>query len=135
MSRDRPRRNRRIGEKLVLAAIGIATGIGFIATFTLGYAVWRLDQVQRFEVHDVLTAPAQEPITASDLINLRPVNAENEGQNSGDTEVTIIVPPTIGEPLVDAEPDAENYLLVGSDSVEGIPLDDAIMSGRTALGS
>ena len=96
MSRDRPRRNRRIGEKLVLAAIGIATGIGFIATFTLGYAVWRLDQVQRFEVHDVLTAPAQEPITASDLINLRPVNAENEGQNSGDTEVTIIVPPTIG---------------------------------------
>ena len=133
MSRDRPRRNRRISEKLVLAAIGIATGIGFIATFTLGYAVWRLDQVQRFEVHDVLTAPAQEPITASDLINLRPVNAENEGQNSGDTEVTIIVPPTIGEPLVDAEPDAENYLLVGSDSVEGIPLDDAIMSGRTAL--
>ena len=55
MSRDRPRRNRRLSEKLLLTAIGIATGIGFVATFVLGYAVWRLDQVQRFEVHDVLT--------------------------------------------------------------------------------
>jgi len=132
MSRDRPRRTRRLSEKLILTAIGTATGIGFIATFVLGYAVWRLDQVQRFEVHDVLTAPAQEPITASDLINLRAADAENEDENSDGKEVKIILPPAIGEPLVDGEPDAENYLLVGSDSVEGISRDDAIMSGRSA---
>ena len=43
MSRDRPRRNRRLSEKVLLAVIGMATGIGFAATFVLGYAVWRLD--------------------------------------------------------------------------------------------
>ena len=77
MSRDHPRRHRRLSEKLLLTTIGVATGIGFTATFVLGYAVWRLDQVERFEVHDVLTAPTQKPITASELLELNLVSAEN----------------------------------------------------------
>ena len=132
MSRDRPRRNRRLSEKLLLTVIGTATGIGFIATFVLGYAVWRLDQVQRFEVHDVLTAPVQEPITASDLLNLSTISTKDLDKNPEDRTVEIILPPTIGEPQVIGEPDAENYLLVGSDSAEGISSNDAIMTGRSA---
>ena len=132
MSRDRPRRNRRLSEKVLLAVIGMATGIGFAATFVLGYAVWRLDQVERFEVHDVLTAPTKKPITASALLNLSRSSTEGETQDSPDLTVEIIFPPTIDEPLGESEPDGENYLLVGSDSVEGIAADDAIMSGRSA---
>ena len=132
MSRDRPRRNRRLSEKLLLTAIGIATGIGFVASFVLGYAVWRLDQVQRFEVHDVLTAPAQKPITASDLLNLSTTSSKDADQNSEDKAVEIILAPTIGEQPVRGEPDAENYLLVGSDNAGGISADDAIMTGRGA---
>ena len=108
MSRDRPRRNRRLSEKLLLTAIGIATGIGFVASFVLGYAVWRLDQVQRFEVHDVLTAPAQKPITASDLLNLSTTSSKDADQNSEDKAVEIILASTIGEQPVRGEPDAEN---------------------------
>ena len=67
MSRDRPRRQRRPTERLLLAALGLAAGLGFLATFVLGYAVWQLDRVERFEVNDVLTAPKMAPITASDL--------------------------------------------------------------------
>ena len=132
MSRDRPRRHRRLSEKLLLTTIGVATGIGFTATFVLGYAVWRLDQVERFEVHDVLTAPTQKPITASELLELNLVSAENGNQDLSSSRVEIILPPTIEEPLADGEPGGENYLLVGSDSVEGIAADDAIMSGRNA---
>ncbi|HAX05023.1 MAG TPA: hypothetical protein DCX77_05040 [Acidimicrobiaceae bacterium] len=132
MSRDRPRRSRRLSEKLLLTAIGIATGIGFTATFVLGYAVWRLDQVERFEVHDVLSAPKPKPMTASELLNLNLAGTKNDKQSTSGERVEIILPPTIDEPLVDTEPDGENYLLVGSDSVEGIAADDAIMSGRSA---
>lgn len=132
MSRDRPRRHRRLSEKLLLATIGVATGIGFMATFVLGYAVWRLDQVERFEVHDVLTAPTPKPMTASELLDLNRVSIEDGDQKSAGLQAEIILPPTIEEPLVDEEPDGENYLLVGSDSVEGIASDDSIMSGRSA---
>ena len=99
MSRDRPRRNRRLSEKVLLAVIGMATGIGFAATFVLGYAVWRLDQVERFEVHDVLTAPTKKPITASALLNLSRSSTEGETQDSPDLTVEIIFPPTAIKPI------------------------------------
>ncbi|MEC7915975.1 MAG: LCP family protein, partial [Actinomycetota bacterium] len=127
MTRDRPRRNRRPIEKLLLATLGAATGVGFVATFSLGYAVWQLDQVERFEVNDVLTAPTSEPVTASDLLRLNTENKEEVNKATVETTEEILLPPAIRDPVAQAE----NYLLVGSDSVEGISADDAIMTGRS----
>ena len=127
MTRDRPRRNRRPIEKLLLATLGAATGVGFVATFSLGYAVWQLDQVERFEVNDVLTAPTSEPVTASDLLRLNTQSKEEVNNAPVETTEEILLPPAIRDPVAQAE----NYLLVGSDSVEGISADDAIMTGRS----
>ena len=126
MSRDRPRRRRRPLERLLLTTLGAATALGFIATFVLGYAVWQLDRVERFEVNDVLTAPIIKPVTASDLLGL--TAAQNRKTNDTATETTteILLPPAISDPVAQAE----NYLLVGSDSVEGISATDVIMTGR-----
>ena len=127
MSRDRPRRQRRPIERLLLAALGVAAGLGFLATFVLGYAVWQLDRVERFEVNDVLTAPTMAPITASDLLRLNAPQTQAVDESSAETTAEILLPPAIVDPVAQAE----NYLLVGSDSVEGISATDVIMTGRS----
>ena len=127
MSRDRPRRQRRPIERLLLAALGVAAGLGFLATFVLGYAVWQLDRVERFEVNDVLTAPTMAPITASDLLRLNAPQTQAVDESSAETTAEILLPPAIVDPVAQAE----NYLLVGTDSVEGISATDVIMTGRS----
>ena len=127
MSRDRPRRHRRPTERLLLTTLGVAAGFGFLATFVLGYAVWQLDQVERFEVNDVLTAPTMAPITASDLLRLNAPQTQTVDESATETTTEILLPPAITDPVAQAE----NYLLVGSDSVEGISATDVIMTGRS----
>ena len=132
MSRTRLRRSRRPIEKLVLLILALATAGGFLGSFVIGYAVWHLDQVERFAVHDVLTAPVREPVTASDLIAIAASETERANDTLNDDENQTVLPPAVAEAPVDDDPDAENYLLVGSDSVDGIASDDVIMSGRGA---
>ncbi|MDE0873122.1 MAG: LCP family protein [Acidimicrobiales bacterium] len=132
MSRTRLRRSRRPIEKLVLVILALATTGGFLGSFVIGYAVWHLDQVERFAVHDVLTAPVREPVTASDLIAIAASETERANDTLNDDENQTVLPPAVAEAPVDDDPDAENYLLVGSDSVDGIASDDVIMSGRRA---
>ena len=132
MSRTRLRRSRRPIEKLVLVILALATAGGFLGSFVIGYAVWHLDQVERFAVHDVLTAPVREPVTASDLIAIAASETERANDTLNDDENQTVLPPAVAEAPVDDDPDAENYLLVGSDSVDGIASDDVIMSGRGA---
>ena len=132
MSRTRLRRSRRPIEKLVLLILALATAGGFLGFFVIGYAVWHLDQVERFAVHDVLTAPVREPVTASDLIAIAASETERANDTLNDDENQTVLPPAVAEAPVDDDPDAENYLLVGSDSVDGIASDDVIMSGRGA---
>ena len=132
MPRTRLRRSRRPRENLILFTLGACTLIGFLAFLAVGYAVWRLDQVQRFEVHDVLTAPVREPVTASDLIASNHPDPQGRDEIGTGNEGQTVLAPTIAEPLVDDDPEAENYLLVGSDSVDGIASNDAIMTGRRA---
>ena len=126
MPRTRLRRSRRSREKLILFILGACAAAGFVAFLGVGYAVWRLEQVQRFEVHDVLSAPVREPVTASDLIR------SNSSDPDRVDEVQTVLAPAVGEAPVDHDPEAENYLLVGSDSVDGIESDDVIMTGRRA---
>ena len=132
MPRTRLRRSRRPKEKLVLVTLGACAATGFLAFLSVGYAVWRLDQVQRFEVHDVLTAPVREPITASDLITSHSVGSQRDHEAVAGNEVQTVLAPAVGQSPVDDDPEAENYLLVGSDSVDGIAADDVIMTGRRA---
>ncbi|HIF65711.1 MAG TPA: LytR family transcriptional regulator [Acidimicrobiia bacterium] len=132
MSRTRLRRSRRPIEKLVLLILALATAGGFLGSFVIGYAVWHLDHVERFAVHDVLTAPVREPVTASDLIAIAASETERANDTLNDDENQTVLPPAVAEAPVDDDPDAENYLLVGSDSVDGIASDDVIMSGRRA---
>ena len=132
MPRTRLRRSRRPRENLILFTLGACTLIGFLAFVVVGYAVWRLDQVQRFEVHDVLTAPVREPVTASDLITSDSVGSQKDHDAGAGNDVQTVLAPAVGESPVDDDPEAENYLLVGSDSVDGIAADDVIMTGRRA---
>ena len=130
MPRERLRRNRRTGEMVLLTAIASLTISGFLLTALLGYAVWQLEQIERFQVHDVLTAAQPEPLTASDILELSRSRTQQVANVDQSTE--IVLSPSIDNPLESSERTAENYLLVGSDSVRGISADDAIMSGRTA---
>ena len=132
MSRTRLRRSRRPIEKLVLIIVASATTAGFLGSFVIGYAVWHLDQVERFAVHDVLTAPVREPVTASDLMAIAASETERANHTLNDDENQPLLPPAVAKAPVDDDPDAENYLLVGSDSVDGVASDDVIMSGRRA---
>ena len=124
MPRVRQRRTRRRRERLLLITLAVLTCVFALATLVSGYVVWRLEQVERLAVAGSLTMATPEPLTAAQLVAEAPGAAEESVDER---------PPALGfEDLEVARPDrpAENYLLVGSDSVEGVGADEEIMVGR-----
>jgi LCP family protein required for cell wall assembly len=125
MPRVRQRRTRQNRERLALTVLACLTGFFGVCTLVVGYVVWSLDRVERLTVAESLTAATDAPVTASDITR--------EGEPGG-AALAVEQEATGFEDLEVFRPDrpAENYLLVGSDSVEGVVDDDDILTGREA---
>ncbi len=127
MQRVRPRRTRHGRERALLTVLGSLTCLFGLATLVVGYVVWSLTRVDRIDVAASLTAPTDAPITAADIIadadsepSGLPASPEDEPAEPGFDDLAIHRP----------DRPAENYLLVGSDSVEGVEDGDDILSDR-----
>jgi LCP family protein required for cell wall assembly len=126
MNRVRLRRKRLIRERLVLFFLGSLTFVTALATIIIGLSVWKLSNVDRLTLHESLTAAQPRQVTADDVIivNNRATTGSNEQQTTKEKEESDeFVASWTGR-------ESQNYLLVGSDSVEGIRDGDAILSGR-----
>lgn len=122
MSRVRPRRTRRSRERLTLWVLGCLTVFLGLVTVTVGYVVWSLDQVERLGVAGSLTAATDAPITASDIVAGTDEGAAVDVDGVGFDDFEVHRP----------DRPSENYLLVGSDSVEGVAAGDDILVDREA---
>ena len=125
--RVRGRRRRRPGERILLGVIAGLVVVSGMAGIAMGYVVWRLGQVDRLRVADALTVAPDRPVTAAD------VTRQGSGLAAVDSTVTVPGIDTVEEVVVH-RPDRpeENYLVVGTDSVEGIAADDVIQTNREA---
>lgn len=123
MSRVRQRRTRQNRERFALTILACLTGFFGVSTLVVGYVVWSLDRVERLSVAESLTVATDAPITASDISrseSLDGVALSVAEETPGFDELEVFRP----------DRPAENYLLVGTDSVEGVADDDAILTGR-----
>ena len=132
MSRTRLRRSRRPIEKLVLFILALATAGGFLGSFVIGYAVWQLDQVERFAVHDVLTAPVREPVTASDLIAIAASETERADNTLNDDKNQPLLPPAVAKAPVDDDRWSHAWLRAGRRAAAAWS-DDAVLGQPMAL--
>ena len=126
MNRARLRRKRLIRERLVLFFLGSLTFVAALATTIIGLSVWKLSNVDRLTLHASLTAAQPRQVTADDVIiaNNQVVSGSDEQQITKEKkESDDFLASWTGR-------ESQNYLLVGSDSVEGIRDGDAILSGR-----
>ncbi len=126
MNRARLRRKRLISERLVLLFLGSLTFVAALATTIIGLSVWKLSNVDRLVLHASLTAAQPRRVTADDVIipNNQIVTGSNEQETTQEKrESDEFVASWTGR-------ESQNYLLVGSDSVEGIRKGDTILSGR-----
>ena len=127
MQRVRPRRTRHGRERALLTILGSLTCLFGLATLVVGYVVWSLTRIDRIDVAESLTVATDAPVTAADIIAAADSPPPGLGIAAAEEE---------GEPgfedLAIHRPDrgAANYLLVGSDSVEGVDADDVILSDR-----
>jgi LCP family protein required for cell wall assembly len=132
MPRKRGRRRRRPSERILLSVIACIAALSGMAGVAMGYVVWSLGKVERLDVASALTAAEDSRITASDIVAGAP---EQETESAA----------PLGAASADASPEtfaqlevfrsnrpAENYLIVGSDSVEGVDADDAVLTNRDA---
>jgi len=128
MNRARLRRKRLNRDRLILFFLGTLTLVVASATTIIGLSVWKLSSVDRLSLHASLTAAQPRQITADDVIisNNQVVAGSNEQQIMKEKEESdeFLASWTGGE--------SQNYLLVGSDSIEGIQDGDAILAGREA---
>ena len=128
MNRARLRRKRLIRERLALFFLGLLTFVASLATIIIGLSVWKLSNADRLTLHASLTAAQPRQVTADDVIigNNEVVVGTNKQQKANEKEES-------DEFLASwTGRESQNYLLVGSDSVEGIKDGDAILAGREA---
>ena len=126
MNRARLRRKRLIRERLALFFLGLLTFVASLATIIIGLSVWKLSNADRLTLHASLTAAQPRQVTADDVIigNNEVVVGTNKQQTANEKEES-------DEFLASwTGRESQNYLLVGSDSVEGIKDGDAILAGR-----
>ena len=121
MPRVRQRRTRYNRERLLLTLLATSTCFFALATLVVGYFVWSLERVERLDVAPSLTKPTEAPITADDIVSgAEPSGAALTVQEQGFDQLAVHRP----------QRPAENYLLVGSDSVEGVAEGDEVLTGR-----
>ena len=116
MNRARLRRKRLIRERLALFFLGLLTFVASLATIIIGLSVWKLSNADRLTLHASLTAAQPRQVTADDVIigNNEVVVGTNKQQKANEKEES-------DEFLASwTGRESQNYLLVGSDSVEGI---------------
>ncbi|MGY9072931.1 MAG: LCP family protein [Acidimicrobiales bacterium] len=131
MPRVRGRRHRRLSERVLLAVIAGLAALTGMAGLAMGYVVWSLGRVERLDVASALVAAEDAPVTASDIV------AGNESTASSGT-LSLAGAATVDESgdgfdqltIHRSDRPAENYLIVGSDSVEGVDASDAVLTGR-----
>ena len=115
MPRVRQRRRRRNRERLLLGVLASLTGLFLVLTLVVGYVVWSLERVERLAVAHSLTVATDAPVTAEDIV------ADALRSDADGFDGIQVHRPGRAE---------ENYLLVGTDSVEGVDEGDSILTDR-----
>lgn len=123
-----PRKQRRTWpQRLTLLAVSFGAFVCFAAAGTLTAGQWVLSQRN--------LAPLAEPTSqrsgASNPDVVVPDLEETSGDTSGEPDATV-VPTVTAAPIVLAEPDAANFLVVGADN--GDCGDDPVIEDRSDLG-
>ncbi len=134
-----------------LASLAILTVLLTLSSAVLAYAAWRIGQIDRLEVAGVLSDAPDDPVTASDVISAvggGTAGTASTGANSSDGADPSDA--DAGSSASDNTPDSaslvglgrfasltssagdENYLLVGTDSIEGFDPDDPVALLRSA---
>ena len=141
--------------RLLLVALAVLTLLGTVATGASAFVLLQLGRIERHELADVLTSAPQQPVTAADVLigHSRTVAADPDSaagsvepsvgsDAGGDAGMPLDEPaaladspaaaaPAAGEPVLAGGPAGENYLLVGTDSPQGLAADDPLHIGRS----
>lgn len=140
--------------RLILAGLGSLTVVLVTVTAVSAFVLLQLGRIERPELHDVLTPAPQEPVTAADVLLGDPaVSRDNDGPQStsgddgdvsavdaDDVDIAAVASPDDADDVELAAPGqrveprgstGENYLLVGTDSTEGLALNDPLRSGHS----
>lgn len=150
-----------IGRWIGASVLGLAAlGLG-AASVVVGYAGFKLGQVERLEVAASLSAPAARPVTAADVLRDRAADTGGPAESDAASEAPSGEQPDDGAPagathraagdgettrvlnsieeLIDYSDGlvaalngdfAQNFLVVGTDSIDGIDPDDPLLEGR-----
>lgn len=166
-----------VGKWIAVSVLGVAAATFGAAAIVVGYAGFKLGQVERLEVAASLTAPTNRPVTAADVVrdgSERTDDDESGGASGGATGSSTRSQSggasggASGGPLAEAAGDGfagdgaagdgaagglagdplgrdgraggelaggelaggQNFLIVGTDSIEGIDPDDPLLEGR-----
>ena len=139
--------------RLFLAGLAILTLALAVGTAASAYVVTQLGRIDRHPLAEVLTSAPKQPVTAADVVvrisepdepeaaQLNDPQAEDSG---GDADTAAeanraaslddkasTAPSFAGQLVAPRASTGENYLVVGTDSTEGLPADDPLRAGHS----
>ncbi len=133
MSPDRQARLKRSWLSVVgLTSLAVLTVLLTLSSAVLAYTAWHIGQIDRLEVAGVLSDAPDEPVTASDVVSDQNADADTDDLASDNTSGSAGLDETDRFASFTSTNGDENYLLVGTDSIEGFDLDDPVTLLRSA---
>ncbi len=138
--------------RLFLAGLATLTLALVAGTAVSAYVVTQLGRIDRHELADVLTSAPKQPVTAADVLVSNPEPTESEPAEADDPQAEVsdgepgatgadfaetpyedtgTAPTAAGQLVAPRGSTGENYLVVGTDSTEGLAADDPLRSGHS----